>query len=658
MAVSLAEVSGSRVRVEVPDEAYWRRQIKCQDACPVHTDARGYVRAIARGDYEQAYLIARGPNPLASICGRVCGAPCEAACRRGDVDQSISIRALKRFVTQRHGVESRQIKPLDLLRRVLSVGREKLSGQSSAASEAAACEAEELGRFRSLLEGGIEGVAAANADGPKVAIIGSGPAGLAAAHDLALLGCRVVVFEMEPIPAGMLAVGIPAYRLPRDLIKAEVELIEALGVEFRCSTEVGSDIGFDAIRSEYAAVVIAVGAKRSRRLELPGAAGPGVLGGVEFLRDVALDEPIEMGKRVVVIGGGNVAYDISRSVIRQAEMDVSRSAMRQAGVGEVHMVSLESLEELPADDVEILEGDEEGVIRHHRWGPVQILRNEAGHVSGIEFKRATRVFDENGRFAPEFAENERMTVSCDTVMWAIGQQADLSFVTKMTGGDLELNGRGLIDCRPDDLSTSAAGVFLAGDLAHGPRLLIDAVASGKKAARSVYAYVTGRQLQAEDVSLHLPILEYSREADYEKTERLAVPTTSVSERLASQESVVERGYDEQAARCEAGRCFDCGVNTIFDSEKCVLCGGCADVCPERCLRLVSIRSLVADEGVEFDGLLESRFGSSDEAMGYSAIVKDETKCIRCALCAERCPVGAITMERYTFGGTWNVAAGG
>lgn len=653
----MSEVIGGTVRVQVPDEAYWRRQIRCQDACPVHTDARGYVRAIARGDYEQAYLIARGPNPLASICGRVCGAPCEAACRRGEVDQAISIRALKRFVTERHGVEARQSRPLELLRRVLTAGRERLAIHAPHASTGtAACDSEELGRFRELLSRSRGVLGTSCADGPQVAIIGSGPAGLAAAHDLALLGCRPVVFEMEPIPAGMLAVGIPAYRLPRDLIKAEVELIESLGVEFRCNTEVGRDVTFDAIRREFAAVIIAVGAKRSRRLELPGAAGAGVLGGVEFLREVALGRPVALGKCVVVIGGGNVAYDISRSVIRQAEMDVSRSAMRQAGVREVHMASLESLEELPADDVEILEGDEEGVIRHHRWGPVRVLRDEAGGITGVEFKRVTRVFDEDGRFSPQFDESERMTVACDTVMWAIGQQVDLSFVSNMADGDLPLNARGLIDCNAADLSTSAPGVFLAGDLAHGPRLLIDAVASGKKAARSVYAYVTGTRLQAEDVSLHLPILEYAREADYEKIGRVAIPTTSVSDRLLSQNAPVERGYDEESARCEAGRCFDCGVNTIFDSEKCVLCGGCADVCPERCLRLVSVSSLVADEGVELDELLEARFGSHSEASAYSAIIKDETKCIRCALCAERCPVGAITMERYTFGGTWQVAA--
>ena len=224
------------IQVEVPNDDYWRRQVKCQDACPVHTDARGYVRAIAAGNLEQAYLIARAPNPLASICGRVCGAPCEAACRRGDIDQPIAIRALKRFVTERFGAESGRFRPLQLLERVLRGGADRLCrGQ------------EDLAGLRSLLRD----LETPPADGLPVAIIGSGPAGLAAAHDLALLGCRPVVFEMEPVPAGMLAVGIPAYRLPRKLIQAEIEIIRALGVRFECGVCVGKDITLEQIRQRF-----------------------------------------------------------------------------------------------------------------------------------------------------------------------------------------------------------------------------------------------------------------------------------------------------------------------------------------------------------------------------------------------------------------------
>ncbi len=602
----------------------------------MHTDARGYVRAIAQGDFDQAYLIARGPNPLASICGRVCGAPCEAACRRGTIDQPISIRALKRFVTEQFGAESGRFRPLELLQRVLTGGRlRECSGE------------EELVGLRLLLRD----LEAPIQDGAKVAIIGSGPAGLAAAHDLALLGCRPVVFEMEPIPAGMLAVGIPAYRLPRDLIRGEVEVIEALGVKFECNTEVGKDISMEEIRKAFGATIIAVGAKRSRFLDIPGASGPDVLGGIEFLRDVSLQGSVNLGQRVVVIGGGNVAYDISRSVIRQTGIDISRTAMRQEAVRRVHMVSLESLEEMPADDTEIIEGDEEGVVRHHRWGPKEILRDSTDRVRGMIFKRVLRVFDDAGRFSPTFDENETQAIEADTILWAIGQRADLSFVPQ--NGEIRLDARGLVECNLSDLSTSAPDVFLAGDIAHGPRLLIDAVASGKNAARSVYRYLTGKTIESKQVMLHLPIPGYKREADYEKHKRVPITTLSPQERLRSQETIVESAYTAELACREAGRCLDCGVNTIFDSSKCILCGGCADVCPEQCLRLVSVSSLAGDE--TFKQLLETRF-EPEEVADLSAIIKDESACIRCGLCAERCPVGAITMDRLTFSGTWVEAA--
>jgi NADPH-dependent glutamate synthase beta subunit-like oxidoreductase len=372
------------------------------------------VRAIAEGDFELAYLIARGPNPLASICGRVCGAPCEAACRRSAIDEAVSIRALKRFVTERFGSESfsrETLRPIELLKRAFGRGqrRDCVGG-------------EELAAFRKSLIGDRWG----QGDGAKVAIIGSGPAGLAAAHDLALLGYRPTVYEMEPIPAGMLAVGIPEYRLPRELIRAEVEVIRALGVEFVCNTEVGKDISFAEVRRTHKATIIAVGAKRSRAIPIPGGSGPGVLGGVEFLRDVALDEQStdstlrQLGQRVVVIGGGNVAYDVSRTVIRQVGLDVSRSALRQADVAEVHLCCLESIDEMPADDAEILEGHEEGVMLHASMGPVEVLRHPDGRVRGVTFKRCLSVFDDNRRFAPRFDESDRTTIEADTVLWAVG----------------------------------------------------------------------------------------------------------------------------------------------------------------------------------------------------------------------------------------------
>ncbi len=624
-----------RYRVEVPSDAYWRRQINCQSACPVHTDARGYVRAVAEGRFEEAYLIARGPNPLASICGRVCGAPCEAACRRGSIDEAVSIRALKRFVTDRFGLHAPQPRwsPVELIGKLLRsatgrscLGEEELSGFS-----------------RFLNRQGLP----SNDGGEKVAIIGSGPAGLAAAHDLALFGFRPTVYEMESVPAGMLAVGIPEYRLPRDLIAAEVEFIRALGVEFVCNTQVGRDVTLEQLRREHRAVVIAIGLKRSRTPPIPGVAGPGVLGGVEFLRDVALRRPLALKGRVVVIGGGNVAYDVARTVVRQTGVDISRTALRTAGVGEVHLCSLESLEELPADDLEIIEGDEEGVVRHHSIGPKEVLRNEAGQVTGVVFERCLRVFNAEGRFAPGFDHADLTTIPADTVIWSIGQQPDLSFIDP--DGDVKLTARGLLQCDPQTFETTAPDVFVAGDIAYGPRLLIDAVASGKQVARRIFRYLRGTELVDERNLVHLEIPEYRREPDYEKLHRTKIQALSAAERTASQQVIVELGYDATEAIREGCRCLDCGVNTIFDSNKCILCGGCADVCPELCLQLVSLDRLDGDAG--FDQLLtEHCAGESLQEM--SAIIKDETKCIRCALCAERCPVGAITMERVQFSGCW------
>lgn len=635
----------SPVKVEIPDDDYWRRQIKCQDACPVHTDAGGYVRAIAEGDFEGAYLIARGPNPLASICGRVCGARCEAACRRGAVDEAVSIRALKRFVTERFGPESfteATLRPIELLKRVLA----RAAGRHCKSTE-------EMAALSTLLKN-FEGPPA---DGEKVAIIGSGPAGLAAAHDLALMGIKPTVFEMEPVPAGMLVVGIPEYRLPRELIHAEVEVIRALGVEFICNTQVGKDISLEEIRRDHKATIIAVGAKRSRSVPIPGGEGSGVFGGVEFLRDVALRNRggtstlAKLGRRVVVIGGGNVAYDVSRTLIRQIGYDVSRMALRQEQVSEVHLCCLESIDEMPADNVEILEGHEEGVKLHPSLGPAEILLDDDRQACGVKFNRCLRVFDENKRFAPQFDKSNPITIEADTVVWAIGQQADISFIDSDAG--VNLTDRGGIKSDPNTLQTTAPDVFVAGDVAYGARLLIDAIASGKKCARAVYTYVTGRPLEDRHEFVQLNLPDYRREPDYEKRLRMRIPVVPAKERMADRRLIVERGYDEDQAVGEACRCLDCGVNTIFDSQKCILCGGCADVCPELCLELVSCDRLKGDPALE--ELMRTRYGPVDLA-GVSAIVKDEEKCIRCALCAERCPVGAITMERFGFTDQWQPAA--
>ncbi|MDP3980540.1 MAG: FAD-dependent oxidoreductase [Chlamydiota bacterium] len=613
-------------KIEIPDQNYWKKQIKCQDACPVHTDARGYVRAIAEGDFEKAYLIARAPNPLASICGRICAAPCEASCRRGSLDQSISIRALKRSAVE-EGMKDIQ-SPEKLIERLTDIVHERLcSGW------------DDLGR---LMEGISNGKI--TKDGFKsIGIIGSGPAGLAAAHDLALMGFSVTIYEMEPVPAGMLYLGVPAYRLPRGLIEAEVNFIQTLGVKILTNCAVGKDIAFSELKERHDAVIIAVGCKKSRTIPLPGSDAKGVIGGVEFLRDIALKLPHQIGEKIAVLGGGNVAYDVARTALRQQQMDIVGSALRDHKGVKVTLCCIEKKEEMLASEIEIMEGEEEGVERLNGYGPQEILV-ENGKVMGVLFYKVISIFDAQGRFNPRYDKNDQVILDADTVIFAIGQRVDLSFLDPKRD-DLQPNARGFLDCDSETLQTSVKGVYVAGDLAHGPKLMIDAIASGKRAARSIYQNLAGRTIKQEDLEIHFPIENYQREMGYERLPRRWLSAALTHERIRGTDVIVEKGFRPEEARIEGSRCLDCGVNTIFDGNRCVLCGGCADVCPELCLKLVSLDDL--EGGHDFSTLISIQKERKQSAV-LSAIIKDEEKCIRCGLCAQRCPADAITMERFTF----------
>ncbi len=597
-------------QIVVPDYKYWKQNIKCQTGCPVDTDSRGYVRAIAGGDLEKAYWIARMPNPLASICGRICGAPCELACRRKGIDEAISIRALKRFVTTNYGVEICPDKK-DFVKRFMDRFQEKGSGIIGIAKETA----------------------------KPISIIGSGPAGLACAHELALMGYKPVIYEMEKVAGGMCAVGIPPYRLPRDLLQAEIAAIEALGTEIKLGVQVGKDIALKELYDHSAVVLLAVGAKKSRMLPIEGSESRGVLGGVDFLRDVFTGKEVKIGPRVVVLGGGNVAYD------------VARTAMRRKGVESVALVCIEEFEQMLADPVEIHEGAEEGIERINSFGPQRINADAEGRVTSVLFKRCIAVFDNEGMFNPRYDEADTMTLPADTLLFSIGQSYDLSFLEDC-GLDVKRTERGMIQVGPDQVSTSLPGLFVAGDLAHGPKLVIDGVASGKRAARSIHEYVSGKVLTLKCVEVHRERFEnevsgnrVAHPKDFEKIPRRAVPSSSVEERLSSIVTPVETGFTQGMASEQGGRCLNCAVNTIFNGDRCILCGGCADVCPEYCLRLVSLENLRGDETLR--QLYKNRYGEEPVGEG-SAIIKDEERCIRCALCAQRCPVDAITMERFLF----------
>jgi ferredoxin len=304
---------------------------------------------------------------------------------------------------------------------------------------------------------------------------------------------------------------------------------------------------------------------------------------------------------------------------------------------------------MPADTVEIREGDEEGVERLGGLGPVEIERDGSGRVRGLRVKRCLRVYDAQRRFAPVFDEADVRVLDCDTVLVAAGQATDLSFLDA-GGADVAQLRPGWPKVDPETLASTAPGVFVAGDLAHGTRLVIDAVASGKKVARSVYAFVTGRRLAGEILTSHLPLDRYRRERGYERLRRTEIPVVPPEERLSDPRTLVERGYSGPEALREASRCLDCGVTPVFDGTRCVLCGGCADVCPTLCLKLVALSDLAPSP--ELDAAIAA---AGLERTAHSAILKDEERCIRCALCEARCPVDAITMERVRFTATWSPA---
>ncbi|HEY5610663.1 MAG TPA: FAD-dependent oxidoreductase, partial [Thermoanaerobaculia bacterium] len=417
------------VPTRLPELRYWKAQVKCQAGCPVATDAGRYVQLIAEGEYEQAYLVARAPNPFASVCGRVCAAPCEDMCRRGAIDEPIAIRALKRFVTEQYGVESRRPDTQDAL-------REGVRGY-------------EGNRYPGHLP-----VSGSQPDAPqKVAVIGAGPAGMAAAHDLALLGYRVTVFDAASEPGGMMRFGIPEYRLPRTLIRAEIDKILELGVELRLNTPLTPELGLAELRRDgFQSVFVSVGVSKGRDLQVPGVELDGVVKAVDYLLNINRGFRMDLGRRVVVIGGGFVAFDAARTALRLSReedfdaiqaaaekssdarmneaLDSARAALR-GGAVEVTIVSLESFDEMPVlrstqGKEEFEEAKHEGVAFVPRRGPKRFVGSS--RLERVELRRVLSVFDENGRFAPAYDDGDVISFEADSCVLAIGQRADLEFL--------------------------------------------------------------------------------------------------------------------------------------------------------------------------------------------------------------------------------------
>jgi NADPH-dependent glutamate synthase beta subunit-like oxidoreductase len=461
----------------------------------------------------------------------------------------------------------------------------------------------------------------------------------------------------------MMRFGIPEYRLPRTLIRAEIEKILGLGVTLKLRAPLSSSFGLRELRSQgFDAVFLSVGVSRGRDLQVPGVELDGVVKAVDYLLNVNRGYRMSLGRRVVVIGGGFVAFDAARSALRQAReaepdladlaaetearakeaLDSARAAIR-GGATEVTVVSLERFDEMPVlrttqGHEEFGEARKEGVAFLPRRGPKQFVGG--GRLEAIELRGVRSVFDPNGRFAPQYDDEDVITLEADTCILAIGQKPDLSFLRPEDG--VELTPAGTIRVDPATLSTSARGVFAGGDVAFGPRNLIEAVANGKRAARSIHEELAGSRARVEPrLEIEkIPTSRYRMVAGFEILDREAPPTLEVGRRTGIAE--VETGYDASGAWRQASRCLVCHVQTIYDPEQCVLCSRCVDVCPEYCLAIVPFEELDLPE----DEKQALRERAEANGLPLSAMIKDDDRCIRCGLCAVRCPTDAMTMERF------------
>ncbi|HLY25930.1 MAG TPA: FAD-dependent oxidoreductase [Aggregatilineales bacterium] len=632
-------------RVSIPDLTYYQSMVACQFGCPVRTDARGYVTAIAQGDYERAYLIARENNPFASTCGWVCGAPCEAACRRGKIDTPIAIRALKRFVDDRYGVflgESGEAQQPPAWPRYIGSGTTVELGNTVMPNSRT-----ELNAARKR----------GDKTGKRVAIVGAGPAGLTCAHDLALLGHDVTVFDASSVAGGMLKLGVPEYRLPREMIDLEIQSILALGPTLKLNQALGRDFSLADLRREFDAVFIGIGTYRSRNLNIEGEQFDSVLRAVDFLINVNLGGyNLNLGKRVLVIGGGNVAMDVARTAARlghaaqsggdlETALDVARAARRLGSTHEVRCLVVEDRSEMLADPIEVAEAEEEGIVIQNHCAPKRIV-GENGRAIGVETLDVARAFDERGRFNPQLTPGTETIWEADSVIISIGQMGELDWVKPEDG--LEVTPRGTLTLNKETLMTTAEGVFAGGDIAFGPRLIVNAVADGQRAARGIHSYLQHVQPRLVRKGFFSVVSKHDYPdvgplQNYLRWPRRNPPTLPVERRIGV--AKVEVGFSEATAKEQGGRCLICSINPVFEGEKCILCNGCVDVCPTDCLKLVPADSISGDANVA--ALVAQKSAESPSATA-SAMLFDPKSCIRCGLCAARCPTEAVQMETFRF----------
>lgn len=497
----------------------------CKTECPAHISVQGYIKLASQGRYKEALELIKHENPFPAVCGRICPRNCESACTRGDVDDPVAIDEIKKFIAEQDLNEKNRYVP-------------KLRHEY----------------------------------GNKIAVIGAGPSGLSCAYYLAIDGYNVTVYEKQKVLGGMLTLGIPSYRLEKDVINAEIDILRELGVKFETGVEVGKDMSLNDLRNKgYEAFYLAIGAQKGRKLGLEGEEAEGVIAGVDFLRDVNLGSDKKLEGNVVVIGGGNVAIDVARTAVR-------------VGASEIDMFCLESREEMPALPEEIEEAMGEDIKINNSWGPKRIV-TENGCVVGVEFKRCLSVFDNNGKFRPKYDENETKTVKADYVLMSVGQAIDWGNLTK--DSKMKLNPNKTVKADLFTLQTGEPDVFVGGDALTGPKFAIDAIALGKEGAISIHRYVQpGQSLILGRDRREFSALD-KENLDLESYDRFPRQKVNHVDSVKAKESFNDlRGtFTEEQVMKETERCLGCGVTTV-DEFMCVGCGGCTTKCKFDAISLV------------------------------------------------------------------------
>lgn len=493
----------------------------CKTACPAHLPVQGYIKMVSQGRYMDALKLIKNENPFPAVCGAICNRRCEDACTRGTIDEPIAIDEIKKFIAAKEINEKDRYIPK-------TVNHEGKQFEE------------------------------------KIAIVGAGPAGMSAAYYLRCKGYPVTVFEREDKAGGMLLNGIPSFRLEKDVIAAEIEVLKTMGVEFRFGIDVGSDVTIQQLRDEgYKAFYIAIGARGGRMAGVPGEDAKGVMSGIEFLNKVNKDEEhMKLSGKTVVIGGGNVAMDVARTALR-------------AGSDDVSMYCLESRDEMPAAKDEIEEALEENISINNGWGPKEII-TENGRVKAVVLKKCTSVFNAEKRFAPVYDENDIITIECDNVLLSIGQQ--IIWGNLLAGTKVELNKNGTAKADPVTYQTAEPDIFVGGDVYTGPRFAIDAIAAGKEGCVSIHRFVhKGHSLTLARDLRHFIELDKNNldieEYDNAKRQR---PGRKSGDAASTYRDLREI-FTEEQLKTEASRCLGCGA-TVVDPNKCIGCGLCTTKC--------------------------------------------------------------------------------